>query len=93
MRVMLAWLAVAASVTLLGWLALRDAKRIRSQDGEAALRTPLTSRQRRLLALGAVSPGVLLMLSGWWSSTIMWLGASVTLAWLWVVWLSRTRRV
>jgi hypothetical protein len=92
MRGMLALLAIAVSVTLIGWIALRDPKRVRAQDDESALRAPLTSRQRRLLALAAATPGPLLMLGGWWSSTIMWIGATVTLAWLWVVWLSRTRR-
>lgn len=91
MRVMLAVLAIAASVVLLGWIGLRDPKRVRAQDGEAALRKPFTPRQRRLLALGAAMPGLLLMLSGWWSSAVMWIGATVTLIWLWVLWLARPR--
>jgi hypothetical protein len=93
MRVILALAAVTASVTVLGWIALRDPKRMRSHESAVALRAPLTSRQRRLLALGALAPGLLLMLSGWWSSAIMWIGGTVTLAWLWVIWLSRTRSV
>lgn len=92
MHVILAVLASATSVALLGWLGLHDPKRVRAQDGEAAVRERLSTRQRRLLALGAAMPGVLLVLSGWWSSAVMWIGASVTLLWLWVLWLSRPRR-
>lgn len=91
MRVLLATLAIAGSVALLGSIALRDPKRMRAQEGEAPARTPFTTRQRRLLALAAAAPGIALMLSGWWSSTILWIGGTVTLAWLWVVWLSRQR--
>lgn len=92
MHMILALLAVMASVALLGWIGLRDPKRVRAQDGEAAVRKPLTTRQRRLLALGAAVPGLLLMLSGWWSSSIMWMGATATLLWLWVLWLARPVR-
>lgn len=92
MRVVLALLAIAVSVALLGWIGLHDPKRVRAQDGEAALREPFTPRQRRLLALGAALPGLLLMLSGWWSSAVMWIGATVTLIWLWVLWLARLRK-
>jgi len=91
MRVLLAWLAIAASVASLGWIALRDPKRVRATH-QSVGRTPFTVRQRRVLALAAVVPGLLLMLSGWWSSTIMWIGGTVTLAWLWVVWLSHAHR-
>lgn len=85
MRGVLAVLAVATSTFMLGWIGLRDARRLAAQEGEAAARTALGPKQRGLLALGAVLPGLLLMLSGWWSSTMMWMGATVILLWLWVV--------
>jgi hypothetical protein len=91
MQVLLAILAIAASVVLLGRIALRDPKRMRAQVGEPA-RTPLTARQRRLLAFGAALPGLALVFGGWASSAVMWLGGTVTLAWLWVLWLSRPRK-
>ena len=89
MRVLAAALAVAMSVALLGWMGLRDPKRMHAQHRDGIARAPLDSRQRRWLALGAVMPGFALMLSGWWSSAVLWLGATVTLLWLWVLWLAR----
>jgi hypothetical protein len=87
MRLVLAVLAIVASVVLLGWIALHDPKRLAAQG--VADRPTLGTRQRRVLALSAVVPGLLLMLSGWWSSAMMWMGATVILLWLWVLWLSR----
>ena len=92
MQIALALLGVAVSTLLLGWIGLRDVKRLRVQEGESATRPPFTTRRRRLLAMAAVAPGVLLLATGWWSSTVIWLGATVTLVWLWVLWLARPRR-
>lgn len=89
MNVLLALLAIAVSVTVLGWIGVRDPKRVHSQYGEAAIHRPLTTRQRRLLGLVAAMPGLLLMLSGWWSSAVIWIGATITLLWLLVLWLAR----
>ena len=91
MHVLLALLAIAVSVAVLGWIGVRDPKRVRAQEGEAAIHRPLTTRQRRLLGLVAALPGLLLVLSGWWSSATMWIGATITLLWLWVLWLARPR--
>jgi hypothetical protein len=87
MRIVLAASAIVASAVLLGWIALHDPKRLAGQG--AADRQTLSTRQRRVLALSAVVPGLLLILSGWWSSAMMWMGATVILLWLWVLWLSR----
>ena len=57
MHILLALLAIAVSVALLGWIGVRDPKRVHSQDGEAAIHRPLTTRQRRLLGLVAAMPG------------------------------------
>jgi hypothetical protein len=92
MQIALSALAAAISALLLAWIGLRDAKRLRVQDGEPASRQALTPERRRLLALVAALPGVLLLASGWWSSAVMWLGGTVTLAWLCVLWLARPRR-
>lgn len=94
MHVSLALLAIAVSVAVLALIGLRDPKRVRTQDGEMAIRRLLTTRQRRLLALSATAPGLLLllMLSGWWSSAMMWMGATVTLLWLGVLWMARPQR-
>ena len=86
MRLLLAVLAIATSVVLLGWIGLHDPKRAAAQ-GEAG-RRPLSTRQRRILAFGAVLPGLLLIVTGWWSATMMWMGATVILLWLWVLRLS-----
>jgi hypothetical protein len=86
MRLVLAVLAIVASVVLLGWIALHDPKRVAAQG--AADRKTLSTRRRRVLAVGAVVPGLLLILSGWWSSAMLWMGATVILLWLWVLWLS-----
>jgi hypothetical protein len=91
MRLVLAILAIAASVALLAWIGLRDPKRLAAQEGETAARRAFSTRQRKLLALGAAVPGLLLMFSGWSSSAMMWMGATVTLLWLWVLWLARPR--
>ncbi|HEX5651251.1 MAG TPA: hypothetical protein VFX69_16455 [Steroidobacteraceae bacterium] len=91
MQVTLALLAAAVSTLLLAWIGLRDAKRLRVQEGDSASRQPFTSHRRRLLALAAATPGVLLLAGGWWSSTVMWLGGTVTLVWLWVLWIGRAR--
>ena len=91
MQIVFALLAIATSTLLLGWIGLRDEKRLRVQDGESALRRAFTTSQRRLLALAALAPGVLLIASGWGSSAVLWLGGTVTLAWLWVLWLGRPR--
>jgi hypothetical protein len=80
MQIALSALAAAISALLLAWIGLRDAKRLRVQDGEPASRQALTPERRRLLALVAALPGVLL------------LGGTVTLAWLCVLWLARPRR-
>ena len=93
MPLLLAVLAAAASATLLGWMAWRDPKRLRAQDAPGNMRVPFTKAQRRALALGATVPGLLLAMSGWWSSSVMWLGATVTLLWVWVLWLARTRAI
>ena len=92
MQISLALLAVATSTLLLGWIGVRDAKRLRTQHGDSTTRQPFTTLQRRLLALAAAAPGVLLIASGWSSSAVMWLGGTVTLVWLWVLWLARPRR-
>src|SRR5690606_13056443 len=68
MRLVFALMAIAVSVTLVGFIGLRDEKRLRSQEGHEAARNALTPRQRQLLAFGAVVPGLLLMIGGWWSS-------------------------
>ena len=91
MQITLALLALATSTLLLGWIGLRDAKRLRVQDGESASRRAFTTARRRVLALAALAPGVLLIACGWSSSAVMWLGGTVTLAWLWVLWLARPR--
>ena len=91
MQIALSGLAIAISALLLAWIGWRDAKRLRVQHGEPASRQALTTERRRLLALVAAVPGVLLLASGWWSSAVMWLGGTVTLAWLWVLWLARPR--
>jgi hypothetical protein len=87
-----ALLAIAASVGVLGYIAVRDPKRLRAQEGEEEARRALSDSQRRALALAALAPGLLLMLSGWWSSVMIWTGATVVVTWLWVLWLSRPRR-
>ena len=92
MQIALALFAVAISTALLAWIGLRDAKRMRAQLGDPAPRLPLTSHRRRLLALAAAAPGVLLLATGWLSSSVMWLGGTVTLVWLWVLWLARPAR-
>ena len=89
MRLVFAMLAVAVSVALLGWIGLRDEKRLRSRGGEEAARKSLNTRQRQLFACGAAVPGLVLMTSGWWSSAMLWMGGTVVLLWLWVLWLSR----
>jgi hypothetical protein len=89
MQVALALLAIATSTLLLAWIGWRDPKRLRAQHGDATSTAPFTSRQRRLLALAALGPGVLLLACGWLSSAVMWLGGTVTLVWLWVLWLAR----
>jgi hypothetical protein len=89
MPLLLAVLAAAASATLLGWMAWRDPKRLRAQDGAGDSGAPFTTRQRRVLTMAAIVPGLLLVISGWWSSSVMWLGATVTLVWLLVLWLAR----
>ena len=86
MRLVLAVLAIATSVVLLGWIGLHDPKRVAAQ-GETDRRA-LSTRQRRALALGAVVPGLLLIFTGWWSAAMMWMGATVILLWLWVLRLS-----
>jgi hypothetical protein len=92
MQVLLTMLATAASVILLGWMAFRDPRRLRAQDGnEVGVSVPFTTGQRRSLAFAASVPGLLLMLIGWWSSSVMWLGATITLLWVWLVWLARAR--
>ena len=92
MGVAFALFAIAASAGLLGYIAVRDPKRLRAQGGEEAARRALSDRHRRTLALAALAPGLLLMLSGWWSSVMMWTGATVIVTWLWVLSLSRPRR-
>jgi len=89
MRVILALLAVAVSVAVIGFIALRDPKRLRVHHGEAANQMALSARQRQLLTLIAVMPGLLLTLTGWWSAAVMWVGATVTLLWLFSLLLSR----
>jgi len=91
MQIALSGLAIAISALLLAWIGLRDSKRLRVQHGEPASRESFTTGRRRLLALTAAVPGVLLFATGWWSSAVMWLGGTVTLAWLWVLWLARPR--
>lgn len=86
MRLLLAVLAIATSVALLGWIGLHDPKRVAAQ-GEAGRRA-FSTRRRRALALGAVVPGLLLIFTGWWSAAMMWMGATVILLWLWVLRLS-----
>lgn len=92
MRLIFAIIAVAVSVALLGYIGLRDEKRLRSQGGAEAASKALTSGQRKLYAIGALVPGLLLMLTHWWSSVMLWMGATVVLLWLWVLWLSRSSR-
>jgi hypothetical protein len=92
MQIVLALLSAAISTLLLAWMGLRDPKRMRAQHDEAAAPPPFTSHHRRLLALAATAPGILLVASGWLSSAVMWLGATVTLVWLWVLWLARPSR-
>jgi hypothetical protein len=91
MQSTLALLAIATSSLLIGWIGLRDAKRLRVQDGGSASRQAFTTARRRVLVLAALAPGVLLIACGWSSSAIMWLGGTVTLTWLWVLWLARPR--
>lgn len=93
MRVIFALMAVAVSVAMLGWIGLRDEKRLRSQAGAEAARKALNTRQRQLFALGAAVPGLVLMVSGWWSSLLLWIGVTVVLLWFWVLWLSRPSRM
>jgi hypothetical protein len=83
MRLLLAVLAIVTSVLLLAWIGLHDPKRV-AATGEAGRRS-LSTGQRRALALGAVVPGVLLILTGWWSAAMMWMGATVIVLWLWVL--------
>ena len=92
MYLLLTALAVATSVLLLNWIGLRDTKRLHTQHDTSASRQPFSYGQRRLLAMGAATPGVLLMLGGWGSAAVMWLGGTVTLAWLSVLWLGRSRQ-
>ena len=47
MQITLALLAIATSSLLLGWIGLRDAKRLRVQDGGSASRRAFTTARRR----------------------------------------------
>jgi hypothetical protein len=91
MTATLAVLAVTISAGLLGWIGSRDPKRLRACATAGKGSTPLASRHRRLLTVAALLPGVVLMFTGWWSAFLIWLGATVTLAWLLVLWLCRSR--
>jgi hypothetical protein len=92
MNVTLELLGIATSVALFGWLGVRDPKRRRAQSGDASNDKAFTISQRRVVAIAATLPGLLFALSGRWSSAVLWLGATATLSWVWVLWLARFAR-
>ena len=75
-------LGVIASIItggLLGWLARRDPNRLKQLRSAAK---PMPLSQRRLIAAASVLPGLILMLGGFWSALMIWVGLSVVTGWL-----------
>ena len=84
-------LGVIASVFtggLLGWLARRDPNRLKQLRSAAK---PMPLWQRRLVAAVSVLPGLILMLGGFWSALMIWVGLSVVTGWLLALRLSGQR--
>ncbi|WP_428312315.1 hypothetical protein [Hydrocarboniphaga sp.] len=80
--------ALLPSLLLLSLIALRDPKRLRSLPrgpGHDSRRAAAwTRKQRRNATLIALLPAPLLIASGAWPALLIWLGALLTVAWLWV---------
>jgi len=79
-------IAIAVSLLPVLTLALRDPKRLRSR--RSAQRTAAAS-ERRVLAVLALVPGLVLATLGQWPAFLIWLGSVSAAGWLLVLWLSR----
>ena len=73
--------AIVCSAIALWLLGRRDPKRLRAagRRGPVLAHTP---RQRRVLTVAALLPGLMLVTAGQSAGFIVWLGATVALGWL-----------
>lgn len=82
-------LAVLVSAVALGLAARHDPKRLRFRHQlhragliEPVAIAPWPAARRRGLAVLAIAPGIVLAALGLWAGVMLWLGLTLTFAWL-----------
>jgi len=81
--------ALAVSAAFILWLSLGDPKRRRAEKLAGAGHSPAL---RRMLALGAMLPGLAIAASGDAAAFLIWLGGSAVIGWIVALGLSQLVR-